>query len=117
MAGRRGQAGIDGRYLDIADRRQIVEQVVALEDEAEMLAPQCGQLIRVHLTGVLPVNQILPARSSVQAAEDVHQRGFARTGLTDDGDQFSGTTNHADLLIGVVMEAKGEARGSLATMR
>ena len=32
-------------------------------------------------------------------------------GRTDDGDQFSRTTNHADLLIGVVMQAKGEARG------
>ncbi|MNR35181.1 hypothetical protein D3C85_1530100 [compost metagenome] len=27
-------------------------------------------------------------------------------GRTDDGDQFSGTTNHADLLIGVVVEAR-----------
>ena len=33
-------------------------------------------------------------------------------GRTDDGDQFSGTTNHADLLIGVVMTASVKQRGA-----
>ena len=50
-AGRRS-AGIDRRHLDIADRGEFAEQMIALEDEAEMLAPQRRQLVRVERADV-----------------------------------------------------------------
>jgi hypothetical protein len=42
-------AGIDRRDFHVASARQVAEQVVALEDEAEMLAAQLGQLVRQQL--------------------------------------------------------------------
>ena len=45
-------AGIDRRNLDILDRRQRREQVIALEDEAEMLAAQCGEFVGLQVAGL-----------------------------------------------------------------
>ena len=47
-------AGVDGRYLDIAARGQVRQQVVALENETEMLAAQLGQFVRRQLSHVRP---------------------------------------------------------------
>ena len=48
MPGRGRNAGISGRDLDIAGRRQVGHQVVALEDEAEALPAQLRQRIGVQ---------------------------------------------------------------------
>ncbi len=71
-------AGIDGGDLDIGDGVQVRQQVIALEDEAEMLAPQGGQLVRVELTGVDAADAIGAGGGPVQAPQDVHQRRLAR---------------------------------------
>ena len=53
------QAGIDGGHLDVLLRRGVGQKIVALEDEAEGLAPQPGQLVGVEPGNVLAVEQVL----------------------------------------------------------
>jgi hypothetical protein len=48
VAVRGRQAGVDRRHLHIALGRQVGQQVIALEDEAEVLAPQLGQFVRAE---------------------------------------------------------------------
>ena len=43
------RAGVDGRHFDIAECGQFRKQVIALEDEAEMLAPQRRTLVTIQL--------------------------------------------------------------------
>ncbi|MOA58393.1 hypothetical protein D3C78_1827900 [compost metagenome] len=68
---------IDGGHFDIALGREIGQQVVALEDEAEVFAPQLGEFVGRELSGFAPGDAVAAARGRVQAAEYVHQRRLA----------------------------------------
>ncbi|KAG1245032.1 hypothetical protein G6F65_021465 [Rhizopus arrhizus] len=46
-----------------------------------MPAAQRGQLVRLHLSGFAAGHLVTAAGRAVEAAEDVHQRRLARTGL------------------------------------
>ncbi|MNF61755.1 hypothetical protein D3C84_434150 [compost metagenome] len=83
-------AGIDGGDLDVFPRRGRGNQVVALEDEAERLAAQPGELVVVEVGDVLAGETVAAFAGAVQAAEDVHQGGFARARGADDGDELAG---------------------------
>ena len=76
---------IAGRHRHIVQCRGRADQVVALEDEAEHLAPQRGQRIVVQPRDRLALEQVFAAAGSVQATQDVHQRGLARARCPDDG--------------------------------
>ena len=76
---------IAGRHRHIVQCRGRADQVVALEDEAEHLAPQRGQRIVVQPRDRLALEQVLTAAGTVQAAQDVHQRRLARARCPDDG--------------------------------
>ncbi len=47
-------AGVDRGDLDVGLGAEIRHQVVALEDEAEVLAAELRQLVRIHVRGVAP---------------------------------------------------------------
>ncbi len=51
------RTGIDGRHFHILHRVEIGQQLVALEDEAEMLAPQRRQLVRFEPADVPPAKR------------------------------------------------------------
>ena len=76
---------IAGRHRHIVQCRGCADQVVALEDEAEHLAPQRGQRIVVQPRDRLALEQVFAAAGTVQAAQDVHQRRLARARCPDDG--------------------------------
>ena len=78
-------ARIAGRHRHVVQCRGRADQVVALEDEAEHLAPQRGQRIVVQPRDRLALEQVLAAAGPVQAAQDVHQRRLARARRADDG--------------------------------
>ena len=82
------RTGIDGRDSDVFPGFEVGEQVVALEDEADVFASECGAFLRAEVGGVFAVDVILASAGAVEAAEDVHQGGFARPRLADDGDHF-----------------------------
>ncbi len=92
------KTGIDCRYLDILRRRQAGEQIVALEDEAEGLAPQGGKLIGVQRADILATHLIGSASRPVEAAENVHQGRLARPGLADNRDELAGMHLNRDTI-------------------
>ena len=76
---------IAGRHRHIVQCRGRADQVVALEDEAEHLAPQRGQRIVVQPRDRLALEQVFAVAGLVQATQDVHQRRLARARCPDDG--------------------------------
>src|SRR5204863_6579951 len=67
-------ATVDEWQLDVLDRIQPREQVVRLEDEADVLVADPGELVVGKLSDVLAREHVRPAVRDVQAAEDVHER-------------------------------------------
>src|SRR5690554_1847276 len=87
MAQVAGQTRIDSRYLHVLGGGGRGDQVIALKDEAEGAAAQAGQLVAVEPGDVLPLEQIAAGGGLVEAAEQVHQGGFAGAGGTHDGNR------------------------------
>src|SRR5690606_23681997 len=85
----RRQAAIDARNLDVLLGRLRRQQVIALENEAECLAPQPGETVGIEALDVAAAEEILAARRPVQAAQDIHQRGLAGARLADDRDELA----------------------------
>ena len=68
---------------------QCGEQVVALEDEPDALPAQFRELVAVQRVDVHAADAADPGRLGVEAAQDVHERRLARSGLSDDGDEIA----------------------------
>ena len=85
----RTAARVDGRKRHVVLRCQLSEKLVALEDKAEMLAPQPRQSVRVQVRHFLPGHPVAARGRAVQRAEDVHEGGFARTRGAHDGHHLS----------------------------
>ena len=60
-------------------------QVEALEDKADLPAPEPGEAFVGKRCYIFAGKTIAPASGLVEAADDVHQRGFSRPGTPDDG--------------------------------
>ena len=71
------KARIDRGNLDILRRRRRVDEIVALEDEAEGFAPQPGQRIAVEDCDIAAREDVGASRRPIEAADDVHQRALA----------------------------------------
>ena len=82
-------AGINQRQLHVAQRVGARQQVEGLEDEADFPVADFGQLVVVHLADLDAVQFVVPAGGRVEAADQVHQRGFARAGRPHDGHVFA----------------------------
>ena len=80
-----GHARVDQRQLDVVQRRRARQQVEGLEDEPDLLVPDPGQLVVVHLADLLAVQQVAALARRVEAADQVHQRGLARPRRPHDG--------------------------------
>ena len=83
------RAHIHGGQGDVVAGSQRAQEVVTLEDKAEAFAPQPRQFVGIHFRGFDAVDLIRTRCGGVEAAQDVHQRGFARAGLADDGDEIA----------------------------
>jgi len=70
-------------------RRRARQEVERLKDEANLLVPDAGELVVVHLARLLAVQQVGALAWRVQAANQVHQRRFARAGRSHDGHVFA----------------------------
>ena len=94
----RAQARVDGGNFHVVLRRQARQQLVALKDKAEMLAAQARQFIRLHGARFAAQHLVAAARRLVQAADDVHQRGFAGAGWADDGHHLARANRQVHVL-------------------
>ena len=73
------------RQQDVLLRVQHRHEVEALKDEAELVAPQAGQLTVVEARELGAVNDDRAGGRAVQAGEQVHERRLARAGRPHDG--------------------------------
>ena len=81
-------AGVDQRQLDVVQGAGAREQVERLEDEADLLVADPGQLGVGQVRHALPVEPVLARRGRVEAADHVHQRALAGPGRPHDRDEF-----------------------------
>ena len=82
---RPGHPGVHQGYLHVLHQVQLGQQVVLLEDKAQQLVADLGQLVLVHLAHIPAVQQVGAIGGHVQAADDVHAGGLAGAGLAHDG--------------------------------
>jgi hypothetical protein len=83
---RRRGAVVDERQLDVVQRGGAGQQVEGLEDEADFLVADAGELVVVELGDVVAVEPVLALGGRVEAADQVHQGGLAGAGGAHDGD-------------------------------
>lgn len=79
-------APIGERRGDILEDRQLGDQIVCLEDEADPFGPNRRQGIVVQFRDVVGADPVFPVGRLVQAAEQVQERTLAGTGRSHDGD-------------------------------
>ena len=96
-----GDARIHKGNFHILQKGQLRQQVVLLEDEAQLLVPDVCQLTAAHLADILAVQQISAFGRHVQTADDVHTSGFTRTGLADDGHELAFVDFERDVVGGL----------------
>ena len=68
---------IGQRQLDVLHHRVLLDQVVRLEDEADVAASHLRQLVVVELGDILVSQDVLPAGGPVEAAQEVQHRALA----------------------------------------
>ena len=82
---------------DVLADRQLVDQVEALEHEAEAVAAQLRELRLGLLRHVVVLEHVAAARRPVDRAEDVEQGRFAAAGRAHDGDEFARIDREIDV--------------------
>ena len=80
-----GHSRIHEGDLHVLHERQLWQQIVLLENKTQHPVADGRQLIFVHLSHILSVQQIRAGGGDVQTADDVHAGGLAGTGLAHDG--------------------------------
>ena len=74
------------RHLDVLDDRQLRNQVVRLEHEADPAGANPRQFAIVHLGHVVVAQEVRAGRGLVQATQEIQQRALPRAGRAHDGD-------------------------------
>ena len=77
-----------GRDLHVFKGCEVRDQIVKLENKADLRTPVGGQTLLVIGGDLLPVDKDASLGEGIHAAEDIQKRGFSRAGLAHD---------HADL--------------------
>ena len=95
------------RQLDIFQCAGARQQVEALKHEAKFLVPQLGQLLAVKPGHGDAIEQIVSAGGLVEAAERVHQGGFARAARAHDGHEVAALDVQRDAAHGFHLDFAG----------
>src|SRR5215213_2159196 len=86
MSLRRAHTTVDQRQLNIVQRSRAREQIERLKNETDFLVANASKLVVVHLRNVLAVKPVFTLARSIETADQVHQRRFARTRWTNNRD-------------------------------
>ena len=70
-------------------RRRARQQIESLKDEADFPVADGGEFVVIELADQAAREPVIAARGRIEAADQVHQRGFSRAGRTHDGDVFA----------------------------
>ena len=80
---------IDHRQLHILERAGSRDQIKGLENKTDLPVADLRQFVVGLFAHIDPFQIILPFRGTVQAAQDIHERGLAGAGGAHDGDKFA----------------------------
>src|SRR4051812_5337457 len=69
-------AGVDQWQLDVFQTGGAGEQIERLEDEADFMIPDCGELVVIHLRNVLAAKKITARTRRIEATKHVHECRF-----------------------------------------
>ena len=81
-----GHASVNQRQFHIVQSGGARQQVEGLEDKTDFFVPNVGEFVVFQLTDLLTVQPVLAAAGRIQAADQVHQRGLARSRRAHDRD-------------------------------
>src|SRR5437764_5646201 len=82
-------AVVEQRQFHVVERRRPRQEVESLEHEADLLVPDRCELVFRELRYVLAVKEVLSARRTIQAADDVHERRLTGAGRSRDADELA----------------------------
>ena len=77
------------RQIDVLLHRQVVEQVIALEDHADIALGQFGALLALHRVHGLLAKPVLACPLVVEQGEHIQQRRLPRSRRPHDGDELA----------------------------
>ena len=80
---------------------QLGNQVVGLENEAQLLAAQFGELVVVQIAHGLTAYPVLTVGGAIDAAQDVQEGRLPRTRAAHDGPVLARTEAEAQVVEGV----------------
>jgi len=89
---------IPQELIDRLATEEVQALLEGLEDEPDLPVADMGQLLLVHVGGVLAGEDITPGGGHIQAADDVHHGGLARSGRAENGDKFAPAHRKIDVL-------------------
>ena len=89
-------AGVEHRQLDVAHDGGLRQQVVLLEDEADLLVADLRELGPREPVDALAVERVGAGRRLVEAAQDRHERRLARARRPDQRDELAARDRHVD---------------------
>ena len=101
---------IEKRELDILPYRQLVDQIEALEDEADVAFARLGELGFVQGSDFLTVEKIGAAGRAIEHSDDVQKRRFSASGRTHDCDEFAIGNIEIDIVEGRRFDGVGSIR-------
>ena len=91
-----GDVAVRERHLEVLVDRQVVQQVVALEDEADVALVQLGPLLGRQPMHGLTEKVVLAGPRRVVHAEDVEQRRLAGARRSHDRDELARLNGQRD---------------------
>src|SRR5258708_31738996 len=80
---------IGERDFEIFEDGEIVDQVIALENEADVGLVQLVAFLDIEFVDRLIVKVVFAAPRAVEHADDAEQSGFSRAGRAHEGDEFA----------------------------
>src|SRR6266481_5877964 len=81
----RRRTAVDEWQLDVVQRGSSRQQVEGLEDEADFFVANTGGFVVVQLADQISIEPVAPFAGRIQAADQVHQGGFAGPRRSHDG--------------------------------
>ena len=82
-------AVVEQGQLNVVQRGRSGQEIKRLEDEPHFLVAHLGQIIFLESAHQPAGEPVFTARRHVEAAEQIHERGFPRAGGAHDGSVFS----------------------------
>src|SRR6185437_738389 len=83
------RATVDQGKLHVVQSGGAGQQIKSLENKPDLTVANAGQLVIIKLADEVAVEPVTAARGSIQAADKVHERGFAGAGRAHDGNIFA----------------------------